>query len=368
MAVDPQPAVFEIPADDVVVVFRTHKSNIRGRLVRLGSTLDAVIDPHAMPDAASRPLAEALTLAALCGSAIPQGGNLNLQTRSDGGVSILVADYAASGRLRGYARYDAAKLGEMRSGSGSSSGAILGRGHLAITLDPGPGKERYQGVLAFDEVPLAETAAAYFEQRESMPTFIRVVLAEQFVASRRATLRVAQWHRRAGGLMMQSAAASLDDLSGPAGEDWLRVRMLAETVEDHELLDPGLSVERLLLRLFHEEAVAIERVIPLSHFCRCSREKVEGVLRAFGAAELADMRDGEGQIVVTCDSAQRATRSVRRISRLSFRAHRLRLCQFGRSDLADRHSAPACRKHHTPSSSAHSQSGFRRACMIPTYP
>ncbi len=301
MAVDPQPVALDIPADDVVVVFRTHKSNIRGRLVRLGPTLDAAIEPHAMPDAASRLLAEALTLAALCGSAIPQGGNLNLQTRSDGGVSILVADYAASGRLRGYARYDAAKIAEMRANPGSSSGAILGSGHLAITLDPGPGKERYQGVLAFERAPLAETAAAYFEQRESMPTFIRAALAEQYVASPGSAPRVARWHRRAGGLMMQSTAASLDDLSGPAGEDWLRVRMLAETVEDHELLDPGLAVERLLLRLFHEEAVAIERVIPLSHFCRCNRQKVEGVLRAFGAAELADMRDGEGQIVVTCE-------------------------------------------------------------------
>jgi molecular chaperone Hsp33 len=77
--------------------------------------------------------------------------------------------------------------------------------------------------------------------------------------------------------------------------------MLAATVEDIELLDPGLTVERLLLRLFHEEAVAIERVIPLSSFCRCSREKVENVLLAFGAGELSDMLDDNGQIVVTCE-------------------------------------------------------------------
>jgi len=110
MPVDPQPAPLEIPLDNVVVVFRTLRSNIRGRLVRLGATLDAAIAPHAMPEGASRPLAEAMALAVLCGSAIPKVGNLNLQSRSDGAVSILVADYAASGRLRGYARYDAKRL------------------------------------------------------------------------------------------------------------------------------------------------------------------------------------------------------------------------------------------------------------------
>ena len=101
--------------------------------------------------------------------------------------------------------------------------------------------------------------------------------------------------------MVQSLSAGPRDDDDNAGEDWRRVQMLAATVEDHELLDPDLTAERLLLRLFHEEAVAIERVIPLSKFCRCSREKVENVLLAFGAAELSDMRDDNGKIVVTCE-------------------------------------------------------------------
>ena len=113
-----------------------------------------------------------------------------------------------------------------------------------------------------------------------MPTFIRVALAKHFVGSRRSAPRVPQWRWRVGGLMIQSTAVSLGNPDGVAVEDWQRVKILAATVEDHELLDPELPVERLLLRLFHEEAVAIERVIPLLHFCRCSREKVENVLHA----------------------------------------------------------------------------------------
>jgi molecular chaperone Hsp33 len=300
MPVDAPPKPPVIPTDDVVVAFRTQNSNIRGRLVRLGATLDAIVAPHAMPDLAGRALSEALALAALCGSALPQGGNLNLLTRSDGAVSILVADYAASGRLRGYARYDAAKLAAFAQ-SATRQDTALGNGHLAITLDSGPGEERYQGVLAFENAPLSSTVAAYFQQRESLPTFIRTAVAEHYVAPRQAQQSETCWHRRAGGLMVQSLGASLDEHGEEQDDDWKRVEMLAATVEDLELLDPSLTVERLLLRLFHEEAVAVERIIPLSAFCRCSREKVENVLLAFGANELTDMRDDNGQIVVTCE-------------------------------------------------------------------
>lgn len=302
MPVDAPPGPPSIPADDVVVAFRTQNSNIRGRLVRLGATLDAIVTPHAMPDLPGRALSEALALAALCGSALPTGGNLNLMTRSDGAVSILVADYAASGKLRGYARYDAEKLQSFtQSGGPVDISAALGNGHLAITLDSGPGEERYQGVLAFENAPLSATAAAYFQQRENLPTFIRSAVAEQYVGSKQDPRPQSRWHRRAGGLMVQSLAASTEDDREAGEDDWKRVEMLAATVEDHELLDPGLTVERLLLRLFHEEVVFIERVIPLSSFCRCSREKVENVLSAFGAGELSDMLDDNGKIVVTCE-------------------------------------------------------------------
>lgn len=295
MAIKPHPAL--VTSDDSLVVFRTQRSNVRGRLVRLGKTLDSVVTPHAMPDVPSRYLSEAVALAALCGSALPDGGNLNLQTRSDGAVSILVADYAAPGRLRGYARYDAGKLAEAKRDASNA----LGEGHLAITLDAGPGEERYQGILGFANAPLAATAAAYFEQRETMPTFIRLAVADQFIRSQNAVSAQSQWHRRAGGLMIQSAVTHGRDGDDQASEDWRRVEILAATVEDHELLDPELSMERLLLRLFHEEAVAVERVVPLSSFCRCSRAKVENVLLAFGAGELSDMRDENGRIVVTCE-------------------------------------------------------------------
>lgn len=302
MPVDVPPGRPQIPADDVVVAFRTQNSNIRGRIVRLGAALDEIVAPHRMPDLPGRALSEALALAALCGSALPAGGNLNLMVRSGGAVSILVADYAASGKLRGYARYDAQKLQEFAQNPPRRDIApALGDGHLAITLDSGPGEERYQGVLAFENAPLSATVAAYFQQRENLPTFIRSAVAEQYLGARQDPHQQTGWHRRAGGLMVQSLGGPSEDDHEDAADAWKRVEMLAATVEDHELLDPALTVERLLLRLFHEEAVSVERIIPLASFCRCSREKVENVLSAFGAGELSDMLDDNGKIVVTCE-------------------------------------------------------------------
>lgn len=286
------PAARPLPSDDVAIAFRTEKSGVHGRLVRLGSAVDVPLTQHHMPDAASIALGEALTLAAVIGSAIQKQGRIILQTRTDGPVPVIVTHYDAPGRLRGYARFEAERLLALVDARDR-----LGDGNLAITIDPLGEGERYQAILAVDQgVALAQTAADYFEQRENLPTFVRLAVARHAINPRDGTGVHRHW--RGGALMMQNAAASGDE------DAWPRVRMLAETLEDHELLDPELSPERLLLRLFHEEGVRIERVIPLSAKCQCSREKVAGVLQSYGAKELADMRDEDGRLSVTCEFCQ----------------------------------------------------------------
>ncbi|MGQ0455623.1 MAG: Hsp33 family molecular chaperone HslO [Hyphomicrobium sp.] len=292
MAVQPAERRIAIPADDAVVVFRTVRSNIRGRLVRLGAAADAVLTAHRLPEPAAEALGQALTLSALIGSALPADGKIILQTRTNGAISLLVADFEAPGGLRGYARYDAGVASQTERAS------AIGSGHLAMTIDPGAGSERYQGVMALDGASLAKTAAEYFENREALPTFIRLACAQHYANAGQG----ASWRWRAGGLMIQSIGAPPDDGDyGEEGEHWTRARTLAETLQDHELLDPGLEIERLLLRLFHEEGVLVDRSTPLVRYCRCSRERVADVLSSFGAKEVADMTDEAGRIVVTCE-------------------------------------------------------------------
>ncbi len=294
-----EPVALPLPTDDVVIIFRTDKSRVHGRLVRIGSVAETILARHEMPDAASAALGEALALAALLGSALPAAGNISVQTRTTGPVSVLYADCDAPGRLRGYARYDAHALVAKGSAAGISSSSA-GEGHLAITIDQGDAAERYQGVIALDGQKLADGAAAYFESREDLPTFVRLAVAQHYSAATPADVATRlQW--RGGGIMMQNLGEQ-----SPIGDDetddpWQRVRMLTGTIEAHELLDPLLEPERLLLRLFHEEGVIIERVVPLSVYCKCSREKIAGVLLAFGPDELADMVDADGKILVNCE-------------------------------------------------------------------
>ncbi|MFN0217286.1 MAG: Hsp33 family molecular chaperone HslO [Hyphomicrobium sp.] len=290
-----------IPPDDAVVVFRTVKSAVSGRLVRLGATADAILKAHKLADLAAETLGHALTLSALIGSALPVSGRLILQARTNGPVSLLVADFDAPGRLRGYARYDTGGLSAAaRSRAKLTAADALGDGHLAITIDPGPGSDRYQGIVALDGATLAAAAADYFENRESLPTFVRLAAAKYSSAGSGGA-----WRWRTGGLMMQKLSRRDDQDAAPEIEEdsdhWNRVRTLAATLEDHELLDPALSAEHLLLRLFHEEGVRVERALPLSHACKCSRQRVADVLASFGAKEISDMRDDAGRIVVTCE-------------------------------------------------------------------
>ena len=301
-----EPRAPAIAADNAVVVFRTLKSGVRGRLVRLGATLDGILARHTLPDAASEALGEAVGLVALLGSALPsQGGKIILQTRTDGAVSLLVADCEASGRLRGYARYDAGRLAVLSEGGDKlDAGAVLGDGDLAITIDQGDAPERYQSIVALDGAPLTIAACSYFENREGLPTFLKLAVARHYVNARTGAdggPDAAQWHWRAGGLMMQSMASTADGGASDTVEDWTRVRLLSSTVEDHELLDPSLPPEALLLRLFHEEGVVIERVLPLSNTCSCSRDKVLSVLASFGTKDVEDMRGDDGRILVTCE-------------------------------------------------------------------
>jgi molecular chaperone Hsp33 len=297
-------------ADDLVQPFEVKPLGARGRLVRLGPAVDDILHRHAYPPAVSSLLGEAIALTALLGSALKFDGKLILQAKGNGPVDMLVADYSASGGIRGYARFDGgAMLAHSENGELAARG-LLGQGHLAMTIDQGLDMERYQGIVALAGQSLSEVAHEYFERSEQIPT--RVVLATGPLLGRGRNAREA-W--RAGGILIQhlpsrgpSSPLSLSSGDAPSGaielhkEDdrWTEARLLVETVEAHELLDPMIGPERLLYRLFHERGVTVYRPQPLRHECTCSRQRIATVLRGFTPAEREAMREGD-EIIVTCE-------------------------------------------------------------------
>jgi molecular chaperone Hsp33 len=288
-------------------------------LVRLGPTVNSILSGHAYPEPVSHVLGEALALTAMLGSALRTRGKLILQTKTDGPLDFLVADFVSPGKLRGYANFDKADAALAESRGRGDQGALLGTGHVAMTIDPGEGGNSYQGIVAIDREPLVAAAHTYFRQSEQLPTFIRLAVARHYGPDPETGLGSA-WRWRAGGLLIQQlpreggkrkpleGEAHDASLEGDDDENWNRTRHLAATVEDHELLDPTLSPERLLYRLFHEEGVRVVPATPLAAECRCSRERIHAYLRQFGSAELEDMREPDGGFTVTCEFCSRKYR------------------------------------------------------------
>ena len=285
-----------VPGGDLILPFQAEHADVLGRLVKLGPTVDIILSRHDYPEPVSQLLGEAVALTALLGASLKYEGKFILQASTDGPVDLLVADYQVPGGLRGYARFSAERLAELLP-----DGRLLGDGHLAMTIDRGSDTERYQGVVSLEGESLTQAADTYFRQSEQLPTFIKLAVARHYRAGKSVGR---PWTWRAGGLLVQKLTREGGRTSrGEAAfqeEDWTRAKALAETVEDHELLDPTLPAERLLYRLFHEERVRAYRAIPLESYCSCSRARVEELLKRFSREDLADMVV-DGEVWVTCE-------------------------------------------------------------------
>jgi molecular chaperone Hsp33 len=296
-----------IPVDDVVLPFEVGALDLRGRLTRLGPALDDVLTKHDYPAAVGKLLGEAIVLTTLLGSSLKFDGRFILQTQTDGPVSFLIVDFQAPDRLRAYARFDAARLKP-----GLDSGALLGHGHLAMTIDQGPDMSRYQGLVALQGGDLEDAAHEYFLRSEQIPTRVRLAVGEEWRGGDGPRHR---W--RAGGMLLQFLPKSPERARQPdlhpgdapdsvvmpsVAEDdaWVEGQSLIATVEDVELIDPDLSGERLLYRLFHERGVRVFSSLPLRAQCSCSRQAVTSMLRNFTPKDRADMVK-DGQVVVTCE-------------------------------------------------------------------
>jgi molecular chaperone Hsp33 len=182
-----------------------------------------------------------------------------------------------------------------------------------MTIDQGPEMSRYQGLVALEGGSLEDAAHEYFLRSEQIPTRVRLAVAEDYRPGPEGLRR----HWRAGGILLQFLPKSpergrqpdLDPGDAPEGivpdpvpEDdaWVEGRSLVETVEDLELVDPDLSSERLLFRLFHERGVRVFASAPIVARCSCSRESVESMLRSFPQHDRDDMVEN-GTISVTCE-------------------------------------------------------------------
>ena len=250
---------------------------MRGRLVRLGPALDAVIERHGYPLAVARPLAEAMVLCAALATSLKYDGIFTLQISGDGPIRLLVTDLTTDGALRGYAQFDSWKLA-VALGAGNNGEVpdgyvpkLFGSGRLAFTVDQGQHTQRYQGVVPLEGATLADCAHTYFRQSEQLPTGIKI--------SARRTVEDGTAHWRAAALMVQQMpefdAGRIDVDREQREDDWRKAVILMASATEAEMLDPKLPAARLLHRLFHAEQPRQFARRAFIARCRCSRERID---------------------------------------------------------------------------------------------
>jgi len=282
------------PDADLVQPFQIEATHLRGRVLRLGPTLDAILARHDYPEPVARLLAETLTLTAMLASMVKYHGVFSLQLQGDGPVGFVIADITDTHELRGYAKIDEARRDELEAmAAGAAARDLLGEGHLAFTVDQAGEAERYQGIVELKGRELQETITHYFRQSEQLDTGLEIEVG----------------HDRSGwcsnAILLQRMPEDQplgEEVRGSADPDgWRRAMMLLETVTREEMLDPTLPLNTLLFRLFHEDGVRVFDPEPVRRGCRCSLDKVERVLMQLPRAEVRDLREDDGRVHVRCE-------------------------------------------------------------------
>jgi len=278
---------------DVVLPFTLGGGAFRGRLVRLHVAANDALKRQDVPEVVGKLMGESMSLAAVLGASLKFDGLITVQTASDGCVSRVVADMTSDGGVRASAAVDKDRIQNVLSRDDAPDiGQLLGCGHLALTVDQGEHTERYQGVVALKGATLADTAIEYFRQSEQIETELLLASCPPGDGF--------GW--RAGGLLLQRLPSSDVHLSQEDEQDaWETASVLLKSLTSAELLDPTLSAETLLLRLYHALECRVYEHSDVRFFCRCSRERLQGILEGLPEDDLAHSEDENGKIQITCD-------------------------------------------------------------------
>ncbi len=255
---------------DILQTFLFENTQIRGQLVKISTSYQEVLSRHSYPEPVELLLGETLCAATLLSNAIKQGSVI-MQVEGDGPLSLLLAHCDHERKIRGLAKWD----DEIQ---GLDLQANMGTAHLGITVDPGVGKERYQGVVTVKHAKLSQAIEEYFTQSEQIAT--------------RAWFTANGTH--AAGLLLQRlpSSESKDD------QYWQHITTLASTITSEELL--GLDNKTLLHRLFHEEDVRLFEEQDVTFYCSCSAERMEQALKMLDKEELVDLANRK-EVDVTCE-------------------------------------------------------------------
>lgn len=262
-----------IGADSYIQRFLVEELDIRGAVVRLGTVWEALHAGRDYPPAVATLLGEMSAVAAVIAGNLKQPGRLTFHIQGRGPVGLLVVDCTETLNLRAMARVD-------RPLSGAADlTTLVGDGRLQLSLDAPTMREPYSSLVPLQGEDIAAVFELYLTQSEQQPAGLWLAAAET-----------------------ASAALFLQCLPGANERDpdgWNRVRQLAQTVRPTELLE--LAPAELLNRLFAEEQIRLFDSRPITHRWPPDRDKVIGMLRGLGEAEVRQILAEHGEVLIRDD-------------------------------------------------------------------
>lgn len=265
---------------DRALPFMLEGTNVRGRIVYLHQIAATIIARHDYPHAVTKLLAETMVIAAMLSTNLKHEGMLTIQMKGEGPVTMVVVDVVHGGGLRAYAELAEGAAAQLAALANTDLKTLFGeKGYLAITLEPGEGLQRYQGVVALEGAGIAEAVEAYFTHSQQIDVAFKIAT------------ETAHGQLRAGGMMIErmpeegGIAASHDD----ADDAWRYAQAMLMTLKDSELCDPLLAQETVLERLYHEQGIVVYAPKAFNAGCRCSRERIHGLLMSMSDIERAEM-------------------------------------------------------------------------------
>ncbi|OUT53223.1 MAG: hypothetical protein CBB68_00800 [Rhodospirillaceae bacterium TMED8] len=279
-------------ATDQVVPFQLGSLGVRGRVVRLNDATSTLTTNSRYPKAVSYLLSETMALTALFASALKYKGMFSTQIRGSGPINLLIANATSEGELRAYAKYDESILSKKLTKQEGLFPNLIGSGHMAFTVDQGPGTERYQGITELSGTSLSDSATSYFRDSEQLETAIISALADTKSDTKRKQAVVA---------VMMIQRLPIEGIEINDAEDaWREATLLLNTITPNELLNLSISEEQLLTNTYHECDVTIFSPKSQKFACRCSRERVSRTLSSFSREEIESMKV-DGVVTVTCE-------------------------------------------------------------------
>lgn len=286
----------EILVKEYIQPFQIEDLDLRGRIVQISHILDTILNNRHYPYAVARLLAETVLAAAVLARTIKYKGLFTLQTSGNGPVSMMVVDVTSDGMIRACAKYNQEKLDKIlevateQEIETSDVRTFLAKGHLAFTVDQENQKDTYQGIVDLYGKNIAACIQHYFKTSEQIDTAFKIGVSQN---------KDGHWYGT--GLMLQRMPSALDkNIASDALDDWRKAMIFMESLTHEEMINRDLPATEILYRLFHEDGVRIFDPQQLYFGCRCSREKLENVLKKFSQEDIQAIIE-DGKIKADCE-------------------------------------------------------------------